>query len=286
MAVKRAPVVIDVKPSSKELVQARVEGSKLLTPIRTDVEKLEITDEEGYLQADFLLARITSARNTWRTKIDPILRPLKEAVAKAKEALDHTKILDKEVDGPLEALEGTVKGAMRDYKLAEARQLQAAREEEERKAQALRDEAMKKAAAAISARTPQMRAKLEQARADLEQQATATEMQAEAFIPVRGAASTTRTVQKIRIADPVAFVSALRDYAPRAGIYQIGHPPLTILTHKIHKTKVGGNAELVESGSAVECMVSEVGKIFAMQPGVVQSWPGVEVYDDIIIAKK
>jgi hypothetical protein len=39
-----------------------------------------------------------------------------------------------------------------------------------------------------------------------------------------------------------------------------------------------------EEDSALDVMRAEVSKIFSVQPGIVQSWPGVTVVDDVIIA--
>lgn len=279
-AKKAATPLPATQPANPALVRARTEGIQLVSPLTPAVNAMmgkTIVDAEDYIHADALLARIKTARALWATKIEPIRGPIDKAITELKNSLVGIKALDAEVDGPLEMLQEKVRRAMTSYKIEEARQIQAAKEEQEVEARRLRAEADRKAAQAASAKTPQMKAKLEQARADLEVHANT--VQANTPTPVQGASSSTRSVQKVRIIDPVAFVAALKAYTPRAGIYELGHPPLTILTHKTLRT-----GEMREEDSPLDAMRSEVSKIFSSQPGVVATWPGIQIFDDIIIA--
>lgn len=277
MARKAATPLPATQPANPALVRARTDGIQLLSPLAPAVQALTIEDAEGYIHADALLARIKTARALWKSKMDPIRGPIDKAITELKNSLVGIKALDAEVDGPLEKLQERVRQTMTDYKIEEARQIRQAQIEQEEKANRFRLEAAKKAQQATAAKTPQLKAKLEQARADLE--STATLVEAQTPTPVQAASSSTRTVQKILIEDPVAFVASLKAYQPRAGIYELGHPPLTILTHKTLR-----NGEMREDDSPLDAMRAEVSKIFSVQPGVVATWPGVKVYDDIIIA--
>lgn len=277
MARKAATPLPKTQPPNPALVKVRTEGIQLLSPLKPEVERLIITDDEGYIHADALLARIKTARALWASKMSPIRGPIDKAITELKNSLVGIKALDVEVDGPMEILQEKVRRAMTDYKIEEARQIAAAALEREQQASRIRQQAALKEQQASAAKTPQLKAKLEQARADLE--ATATLVEAQTPTPVQAASSSTRSVQKVRISDPVAFVAALKAYQPRAGIYELGHPPLTILTHKTLR-----NGEMREEDSPLDAMRAEVSKIFSVQPGVVASWPGVEVYQDIIIA--
>lgn len=280
MPRKAATPLPATQPPNPALVRARTEGIQLVSPLKPAVDALigqNILTDEDYIHADALLARIKTARALWATKLSPIRGPIDKAITELKNSLVGVKALDAEVDGPLAILQEKVRGAMTSYKIEEARQIQEAQEKADAEAQRIRDEANRKAQQATQAKTPQLRAKLEQARADLEVKATQVETQTP--IPVQGASSSTRSVQKVRISDPVAFVAALKAYSPRAGIYELGHPPLTILTHKTLRS-----GEMREDDSPLDAMRAEVSKIFSVQPGVVASWPGVEVFDDVIIA--
>jgi hypothetical protein len=259
------------------LVKARTEGIQLLSPLQRPVDALTITNQADYILADNLLSRIRTARKLWATKLDPVRGPIDKAMKELKLALDGIKNLDREVDGPLEALEGRVKARMKEFKIAEARQIEEAQRKQDAEAERLRQEAAKKAQQATTAKTPALKARLEQARVDLEAQALLTENSVST--PVQAASSSTRKVQKVTITDPVAFLGALKAYEARAGIYEFGHPPLSILTHKTSRT-----GQMSEEDSALDVMRAEVSKIFSVQPGIVQSWPGVTVVDDVIIA--
>lgn len=277
MPRKAATPLPATQPPNPALVKARTEGIQLVSPLKPAVDALVIVDGEGYIHADALLSRIKTARALWATKIAPIRGPIDKAITELKNSLVGIKALDSEVDGPLEVLQEKVRRAMAEYKIEEAREIREAQEEKDRQAARIREEARKKEQQAIAAKTPQLKAKLEQARADLE--ATATLVETNVPTPVQAASSATRWVTKVRISDPVKFVAALKSYTPRAGIYELGHPPLTILTHKTLR-----NGEMREDDSPLDAMRAEVSKIFSVQPGVVQTWPGVEVYDDPIIA--
>lgn len=277
MPRKAATALPATQPPNPALVRARTEGIQLVSPLKPAVDALVIVDAEGYINADALLARIKTARALWASKIAPIRGPIDKAITELKNSLVGIKALDAEVDGPLEMLQEKVRREMTGYKIEEQREIQEAQAVQDEKAARFRAEADRKALQATQAKTPQLRAKLEQARADLE--ATATLVEAQTPTPVQGASSSTRSVQKVRISDPVAFVAALKAYQPRAGIYELGHPPLTILTHKTLRS-----GEQREEDSPLDAMRAEVSKIFSVQPGVVASWPGVEVFDDVIIA--
>lgn len=217
--------------------KARDEGLSLIDPLQAAVAELAITTEDEYLVADAMLGRIQAARKRWSARIGKIIDPLWEALKSGRE-------LKNEVDKPLEVLEGKVKGAMKAFKLEEAKRIQAAAEEEER----LREEAAAKERAEEAAKTQPMKARLALARQKLEDKAEAA---AEAQTPVIAAASTTRMTKKWRIIDQDAFLMGV-------ALKKIPAMALTVNT-------VGVN------------------QIFK-QPGghaIVAKFPGVEVYDDI-----
>lgn len=279
MATKKAAVTLVPQKPSPVMVQKRVEGLTLVSPLRHLVTALVVKTAEDYLQADALLARVNTAEATWALKINPIREPIDKAMAELKLSLEGVKALDDEVAVPLATLKASIKQKMKDYKVLEATQIREAKQLQDEAARRLRDEAAKKQLAETAAKTPQMKAKLAQARADLETAAQVVEMPTAESTPIRGVSSTSRTVQKVRVKDVDAFLSALAAYAPVSGVYKMRVPPLTLLT--MHTTRTG---EQIPEGSAIDKITAEITKIYSTQPGVVASWPGVELYDDVIIA--
>jgi len=271
--------VTPVKPT--QFVAARTKGLQLLATLQPiSIERIvSIDSPEGFLQMDAKLAAIRNARAQWKLALDPIAGPLERAIQKQKEALAEAKKagegvrqLEAEVGDRLDMLERKAKQLMADYKQREQRRIADEKREKERKAQALIDEANRKRLQAASARTPQLKARLEQQRAELEAQAEEVSEQSEEVTPVKGASSTTRTQQKVRVVDPMKFLAAVKSYEPTAGVYDMAHPPLMTTDRNGEPTPL------------VEIVSARLNDLFREQPGVVASWPGVEVYDDITIA--
>lgn len=292
LAQKKQTALITPDPA---LVKARAEGYKIVDPLRSKVLSFgplgqagrilsaTIKTAEDYTKADAMLGELRQARLAWSAKLEPIRSPIDRAMDELKKSLVGIKDLDKDVDGPLTDMENALKEGMRLFKMEEVRLLAAKKEEDEREARRLRDEEAALARKSEAAKTPQLKARLDAARAQTAAQASQVERESQETVPIRGTSSSARTQKKIRIADVPTFLASLKDYAPRAGVYQMGHPPLSLLTHKIHKAKQGG-VELVENGSALEVVLTEIMKLYAIQPGVVKSWPGVAEYDDVTIA--
>lgn len=241
-----------------------------------------IETPEGYLQMDAKLAQIRNAKAQWALALEPIGGPLSRAIEYAKKTLSEAKKaaegvtqLDKEIVGRLDAMEDRCKFLMADFKRNEARRLREAEEATRQEAARLEEEARKRAIQAASTKSPQLRARLEQQRAELEAQAREVEEKVDTLVePVKGASSAARTIQKVRVTDLVAFFHAITDYAPVNGVYQMRKPPLRTVDKK------GLEALLAD---VVQARLTD---LFKEQPGVVASWPGVEVYDDISIAHR
>jgi hypothetical protein len=263
MVKKVAPPTVSVDLT--DTAHVRAQGLQLLTPLTQGVNTLRVITATDYLDADEWLGRVRNARAKWKAMLDPISAPIARMKADLKLAETGVKRLNAEVDEPLATLELRVKDAMRQFKLEEQRQLQAAREQEEREERERQRQLEEVRRKEEAAKTAPMRAKLADARAKLEaeQEAAATEV-VDLNPIVKGASSSVRTSRKPRITDLGAFISAIADYAPQAGIYRMGQPPLSMLTPEMFQ-------------SALTAM-------WRAQPGVVESWPGVEVIEDITIA--
>lgn len=269
-----AKSAVSVPPPPANLVKVRADGITLLNPLKPAVENLTIETAEDYLEADAMLARIRNARAVWKLKMEPIQGPLlraieanKTALAESKKAVEGANQLFNEVNEPLNQLEAHTKALMVGYKQAEARQLREADEERQKKAQALLAEAREKERQAANAKTAGMRARLAQTRADLEQKAQEIiDTKPVESMPVKGAASTSRTQEKCRVSNLMEFLHHLEDYEPKAGVYKKGIPPASLIDPAALQTALN--------------------KVFSEQPGIVKSWPGIEIYDAITIANR
>lgn len=233
-AVVAPPVII---------TRTKEDGLALIPPLRADVERLTITSAAEYHTADGILARIRAARSAWRGRMEKIIRPIRSG-------LDELYKLDRDVDKPLESLEKTVKQEMAAYKLEEGRRIQEEQDAIDRETERLRRQIAEQAAKEASARTTQMRERAQQKRVELEEQEADVILAAPE--PVKAAQSSTRTVQKWRVVDPLKFFAA-----------------------------IGEGMLPAECGSV---NVVEMNKQFKADPEGMKAWPGVEVFDDIIIA--
>lgn len=235
------------------LTRVQQEGVKLLTPLEQDVKALRVTTAEEYEAADMLLSDIGRARRQWRLKIDPILSPLKQAIDKAKEAMMGAKALDAEVDGPFTLLEERVKKVMRDYKLEERRQLQAAKDAQDAAIEQDRLKLVELTRKEELAKTAALRMRLGLQRSIVEAHAQELESTPKEA-PVKAASSQARNVRKWRVTDVAAVL---------AGILE-GSIPDDVM--------------VVDSAA--------VGRHYRDSAETVESWPGFEGFDDVVIARR
>jgi hypothetical protein len=258
--VKKAPS--SSLPEIADIHKIKQEGMQLLTPL-APARALRVVTATDYLDADEWLGRVRNARLKWKSMVDPVKAPLDRIAADTKLALQGVKNLTAAVDGPLESMELGIKESMRQFKLEEQRQLRAAEEEQrrlEQEQQRAIEEAKRKEAAA---KTAPMRAKLAAARETLETQAAQTAA-VDLNPVVKGASSASRSVVKPTVTDLHALLDAMQDYQPLAGMYRMGVPPVSLIS--------------------VEMVQVAINKLYREQPGVVASWPGITITDDIIIA--
>lgn len=266
MAKNTATALVLTDP---KLVAARTEGIKMSSSLAEAVDAITIIDEDSYVDADGMLGQIRNVRAKWRVKVDPIISPLKRAIDAAKLAMAGAKKLDEDIDGPMAELEAAIKEKMRYYKLVdEPKKLQAKRDEETRLAREAQEEADRKDIAAQNARTAGMRARLEEARATLQVQAAVHEEAAEDIKPVQAASSSARFTEKCRITDLEKFLKGMQEYTSADGVMKMQHPPYKLLRRE----------------KVMAAIQVELNKVWSSTPGVVKSWPGVEVYKDVSIA--
>lgn len=242
------PTVMITSLSPVVRAKAQREGLALLTPLQQEIEGLSIQTADDYLIADGYLGRVCEARKRWASKLAPILDPLAASMRLAKQAMEGAKGLLNEVDKPLEQLELRLRAGMKTFKVEEQRQLQEARQEQER----LQREIELKAQQEAAARTAPQRARIAQQRETLEQLAVSVEE--ETPLAVTGEQSKTRGKRAWRIKDLPAFLRSV------------------------------ASGELESDCVLVNTVV--MNRYFKEHGEDMAAWPGVELFDDVIIVKR
>ena len=234
---------------TKELQVVRGEIVLSTTPVLLRAVELEVVDSRSYAVADNLLSVIRKARKTWADRTSKITAPLKEAMTQLKVSMAEAKSFVEEVDSPLAQGEQVLRDSMRQYKLEEARLI----EEERRKEQAEKDrlwrEAEEKRIKAEQAKTPQMASRLANQAAKLE--VAASTVAAPVQVPVKVQGSGTRTVRAWRVVDMQALLRGVLDGTVPPDVIKLDTP----LVNGLHR----------------------------LQPARVESWPGLEGFDNIQI---
>lgn len=232
-----------------QLVKVKVEGTKLVSPLKEAVDELVITSPEEYQGADELLASIRRARRAWEDKIEPILKPLREA----KSAADA---LNREIDRPMEALEGQVKAKMTEFKRHEAAELVAEQrriDDAQAKIQAQLEET---AARELTARTKQMKDRLAQKREQLEERAE--EVEQERPVETKASHSIVRHVPKWRLTENKQT------------------PALLIILKAILTGQIPPEVVMLDN--------SYINKVHLTQRDTMTQWPGFQLYEETVIA--
>lgn len=259
MAVSRKVLTPSPKPHVvPTMLPAGVEerGSSLLAPLQPSVEALEVLTAEDYEEADRLLSRVQVARKSWAAEMyGPESDPKKQTgpIPSIRRGLDQLYALNRKIDQPLEALETSIKGKMKSFKLEEQRQLQAAERAKQDEIDRKQREADALTAKALSAATPQLAGRFANQASRLDDQieeVKATPLAA----PVQGFSSQVRTKKKWRVAKMSDFLTACLDGT-------LGLEWATISPE--------GKATLDQ--------------VLKDDPDSLAAYPGIEVYDDINI---
>lgn len=250
-ATTPTPEVLPAEPIARGRLQAMAEASKVqetTTALSAAVATLTITDDDDYQAADQLLGRIRDARkmwgNVWTRIQEKTIKPIRAG-------LEELYSLNRDVDTPAERLEERVKTAMRVYKLDEQKRIADAQRARDAEEQRLLRLAEQKAEAETTAKTAAMRERLRLAREALEQQSIDVALQ-ETPAPVVGTRSGTRTKRAWRL-------KSIEDFC--VGVAE-GTIPVDCIT-------------LVNVA---------INRYYKDNPELVESWPGMEGFDDIQIA--
>lgn len=233
----------EVLPINVEATKREVAIST--APVILRAKALQVTDAPSYALADALLSRLRDARKQVKARIATVLDPINQARA-AILTLSH------DLDDPLEAAELRIRTGMQEFKRLEMRQAQEAERRRQEEEEALRKEAADKHMKQLAAKTEPMRQRLAAQRAELEEKADNV-VAAPVLPPVKAAHSSTRTVKKWRVTNEIAL---LREAADPEG-------------------SVPENVMMVDP-SILNQWLKEA-------PEVLATWPGVELYDDVVI---
>lgn len=230
------PVTVD----SRALGKVKQEGTALLAQVG-DLSEMVVETPEQYQQADVLLSKVQGSRKTWAgiygNIYERVLKPMRQA-------LEGGYAINREIDGPLEKAEKSIKNAMKVFKVEEARQKQLEDRERQEREDTIAEEIERKRLAEEQAKTPQMRGKLAVQREKLEEKLADTI--AETPTVVEADHSTTRWI-------PTPVVS---NYAMCL---------VTIAEENIMDVKF------------MEDLKSFLGRTFKADPGVVRGMAGVTV---------
>lgn len=250
------PIKAVAVPASLRTIEH--EGFKLVTPLQREVEGLTITDAASYLAADALLGRVVAARKRWAAEMDPILTPAKVTVSEAKKTLAGAQALAAKVDGPLGDLELRMKAEMRDYKIEEIRQIEEQDRVREQEKLRLQEQERKAREVSEAPTASPLKARLAAARATTAVEQIEELEQEDTPAPVKAEMSTTRRTPSWRITDTTAFVQQW-----------------------LQEQMVGSMPS-----DAVIINTAAISRVFRATPELLDSWPGIERYDEISVVRK
>lgn len=233
-------------PATTDLLAIKRQGLPLLS-IKSKVMAVRAPKTaEEFDQADAMLGVVSTTLKKWDALIEPVLGPLKRAEKELKSAMTGAKALNKEITDPLHEMEDMLRAGMKAFKVEEQRQIEAGA----RQRRELEHQLERQQEAALTApRTPQ-RQRAEQAVASIEERIDALPEIPE----TSGLFSTVRTRRMWRIADPDAFY---------AGIV---------------------NGDIPKEAAPVSTVY--MNQMFRDHGEGINAFPGVETFDDPIIAKR
>lgn len=235
---KAAPVEVD--PNLKKALESEI-SKQLTKPLRARIETLKVTDPKTLAEADSYLGRIIEAQRVVEAKIDTILRPLNDA-------RNAALALRRDINAPLERIEQQVRSAMDAYRTLERKRIQAAEDERLKRIKEIEAEELKARMAAAKAPTTRQREILE-AKAEEINEKVAGLVATPQPEQVRLAASTTRTIKRLKVTN----------------------------LHEVLQGILDG----IIPDDVIEVQPTILDKYRQMGEALVKDWPGVEPWDEI-----
>lgn len=250
--------------TEETLVKQRQQGLTILSPLKLAAKNLVVKTPEQYAEADSLLTRIKGAKKSWTERINPIIEPIRAG-------LDLLYGLRSDIVTPLEELEKQVKDSMKAFKVEEAKQLRMAEEVRAKELEDLRRAAIEKEAREAVARTKQLRERLAAQRAVLEQSLATKEQEAPPE-PIKAAGSGTRTVRKWKVVDMIRLIDHISDKY------------WAVTDVQVDSAERGTQEDLTALLTVDTTQMDAYFRLSKPDVGVGNWLPGVEVWDDIVIA--
>lgn len=233
---------------------AHVEADKALALVPTyqaRVEALTVQSDEDYAIADAILGQINDLRKGW----GGIWKRVQTKVVKPiRDGLEELYKLNRDVDGPLEALATGVRAKMTAYQREKLRlqQDQERRDREER--ERLEREAEEKRKKAEAAATPQLRGRFQAQAEQLETKAQQIE-DAEPIELASGSSSSSRRQKAVELDAAMLMVGMIEGTVPM---------------------------DLIDW----ESLKRDVLRRWKLDAETVESWPGVQIVDDINVVSR
>lgn len=186
-----------------EVVTVKKEALKVQAPLIQQANSLQVTTAEQYQTASALRTQIKAAKKSVVDRLEIIIRP-------AYEALQSLYALKKEITDPMDKADDILTGRMRQFKIAEAAEIEKEASRKRQEESRLAAEAAAKEAAATKARTVQMRERLEAQAAAAAAQAKEVAA-APVAAPVKAMGGSTRVVKRWRCVSLMALAKAVAD---------------------------------------------------------------------------
>lgn len=232
--------------TATEVMTVKAELNSSISPIEAKANQLVVVTADDYRAADELLQRIATAENSVEEKLNPIIRPMYEA-------LEKLYALKRELVNPLKAATNIVKSKMKLYKDAERRALEDERRRRAEEESRLLREAAEKSRLEQSAATAAMRIRLATKRLELEQQAEEIAAAPKAE-PIKVGGSTTKVVKKVVVKDYTALLKGAAEGKVDLQVFEINQTFLNAAFRKM--------------------------------PAEVSQWPGIEIKEETEITRR
>lgn len=255
-----------------QIEKTRQEGLVASKGVRSMADTLVIVDPAGYAYADSLLLKVRIAIETVDGKLDPIIKPIRSG-------LDQLYALKRELHAPLDAAETAIKGKMAAWQLAERKKIQ----EEERRKQEQEDLLRRKALA-----KQQEEARLKREAEEAEERAANARSSAARAMAEEEAKQLRRQQESAAQA-----ASKLDVRADTAAAQQVTAKPKASgsSASDVKKWRVTSLMDVVSAVAegTVPLSVLAIDQVamnnyMKTHRNLVETWPGIEVYDDVRIA--
>jgi hypothetical protein len=244
--------------STREVAVAKVAAQQAFDPVLVqECREIKIVTVENYQAADLLLGRLRTCNKIVKEmieeKLDIIIKPIRAG-------LDLLYAERRGLQEPGEKAEKLLKDKMGKWQVEDRARI--AREAEGQRQQALSDarraRELVEQAERAGGQDNMLSAVAEEAR--LTAQVSAQEYrQASEVVPVRGSNSSSRFKQKVRVGDMTALLAAIVETA--------------------------GQDDAVPE-ALIQVNQAVLDAYFASDRGLTLTWPGVEIYEDVSVARR